>query len=66
MRLFQRISRLERKVRERSDGYVQLTNEELSRRIVRIATELQASRPVKPETEMLLKANGLWFADQAN
>lgn len=64
MSLKQRIARLERKIPNLQDKYAHLTDEELETRIVRIATELQASGPLDPETETFLKANGLWLADE--
>lgn len=64
MSLKQRIARLERKMPSPKDKYAHLTDDELNAHLVRIATELQASGPLDPETETFLKANGLWLGDE--
>ena len=64
MTFIQRIRRLETKVRVRRGSYAFLTDEELQARIVRIATELQSSGPLDPETKVFLKTNGLWLSDE--
>lgn len=65
MRRHQRIGRLERKFGALNDEYAHLTDGELQARIVHVATELQVSGPIDPDTETFLKANGLWFVEQA-
>jgi hypothetical protein len=64
MSLRQRIARLERKMPTLQEKYAHLTDDQLRAHIVRIATELQASAPLDPETATFLKANGLRLADE--